>query len=131
MLHVAEGGTHLGTLIRRARSSRGLTQEELADLVGVDRVTANRWENKGQIPDGLHRFALVRVLDQPDGYWPDWFVDGEDIDTTALVIEASEGVRALLGHYAELQARVEAIEQQVQELRSSGTDPRQSGPDPP
>src|SRR5947209_19766848 len=39
-----------GRRVRDARIRRGLTQIELADLLGIDRKTVQRWENSPQIP---------------------------------------------------------------------------------
>ena len=44
--------------VRAIRESRGLTQKEMAELVGVDTVTVNRWENGKSSPMRL----AVKVL---------------------------------------------------------------------
>ncbi len=56
--------TRLGSAVRRLRSDRGLTQEELADAAGVSRLWLSRLEN-GQRP-GLELSLLLQVLDALD-----------------------------------------------------------------
>jgi transcriptional regulator with XRE-family HTH domain len=40
----------LGRAIRGARERRHLTQQQLADIVGVDRKTVDNWENERTTP---------------------------------------------------------------------------------
>lgn len=67
---------HLGEEIRRARLARNLSQQQLADALGLDRKTIGHYENgrrpaPGRIPDGYYAVAtffgwssgtLARVL---------------------------------------------------------------------
>src|SRR5947209_7664858 len=39
-----------GQWVRHARIQHGLTQIQLADLLGIDEKTVQRWENSSQIP---------------------------------------------------------------------------------
>jgi Zn-dependent peptidase ImmA (M78 family)/DNA-binding XRE family transcriptional regulator len=48
--------------IRRFRSSRGLTQERLAELAGVDRITINNYENGRSLPGGKVLYSLSVAL---------------------------------------------------------------------
>jgi transcriptional regulator with XRE-family HTH domain len=52
-------GADLGERIRRARVSRGMTQAELAALVGVTRSAVAQWETgrAGQVTGNLARIA--------------------------------------------------------------------------
>jgi transcriptional regulator with XRE-family HTH domain len=49
-------------LIKTRRKDMGLTQEEFAELIGVDRVTVSRWERGTNRPVGLYAQAVADVL---------------------------------------------------------------------
>ncbi len=50
-----------GKEIKELRKKLNLTQQELADKVGVDRVTVARWENGSKHPSNLARRQLTRL----------------------------------------------------------------------
>ena len=52
----------LGNRIKDLRTSRGLTQEALAELVGVTRKTVNTVENGRFIPSTILALRLARAL---------------------------------------------------------------------
>jgi putative transcriptional regulator len=54
----------LGNRIREAREARGLTQAELAGLVGVSRKTVNTVENGVFVPSTVIALKLATALDQ-------------------------------------------------------------------
>lgn len=49
-------------VIRARREAAGLTQAQLADLIGVTPVTIYRWETRGLPPSHRNRHALARQL---------------------------------------------------------------------
>jgi transcriptional regulator with XRE-family HTH domain len=51
-----------GSIILRARESSGLTQEALAERVGVSRAYLSRLEQLKQRPSDAVRTALIRAL---------------------------------------------------------------------
>jgi DNA-binding transcriptional regulator YiaG len=52
----------IGEGIKKLRRQRGLTQRELAPLVGVDQSRVSRWEDNIEHPNGAHLVALQREL---------------------------------------------------------------------
>ena len=57
-------GDYLETKIREFRQKIGLTQQELADAVGVTRQTINALENARYNPSLLLAYNITKVLDQ-------------------------------------------------------------------
>ncbi len=57
--------TQLSNQLRAERDRVGLTQAQLADLVGVSRKTINTVENSVFIPSTLLALRLARALDRP------------------------------------------------------------------
>ena len=51
----------IGTIIREKRKELSLTQEQLADLLGVSNKSVSRWES-GSYPDVTTLVALARAL---------------------------------------------------------------------
>ena len=49
--------------IRRLRKRHNLTQQALADYLGVDQSTVSRWEGEGVMPSG----PALRLLGQMEG----------------------------------------------------------------
>ena len=50
--------------IKRARSARGLTQTQFAELVGVSYATVNRWENAQSRPSNLSWRRILELEEQ-------------------------------------------------------------------
>ena len=51
--------------LRELREARGLTQGQLAELVGVSRKTINTVENGIYVPSTVIALKLARALDEP------------------------------------------------------------------
>lgn len=52
----------LGKQIRQARESKNLSQEELAEKLGVSRQAVSKWENDNSIPQGINRELMAQIL---------------------------------------------------------------------
>ena len=63
----------VGALLRQARTEVGLTQERVADIIGVSRNTITRYENSVLYP----RQAVLRVLAHVYGKPLEWFTGDE------------------------------------------------------
>lgn len=48
--------------LREIRKKAGLTQEKLAELIGVSRSTVTRWENENIYPDVRVILRVAQVL---------------------------------------------------------------------
>lgn len=74
-----------GNLIREARTKKGLTQQELGDMVGVTNKAVSRWENGDAFPD----VALLDTLSSTLGLEISEIVLGEKKDNAegSLAIE--------------------------------------------
>lgn len=53
----------LGEQIKQAREEKNLSQEALAEYMGVSRQAVSKWENDTAIPQGANREMLAQVLD--------------------------------------------------------------------
>jgi transcriptional regulator with XRE-family HTH domain len=56
----------LGEQIRRGRQARGLSQEELAEALGVSRQAVSKWESDAAVPQGENRARLGQLLGLED-----------------------------------------------------------------
>lgn len=52
----------LGEEIKRAREEKHLSQEDLAEQLGVSRQAVSKWENGTALPQGINREMLNRIL---------------------------------------------------------------------
>ena len=53
----------LGEQIRQARENKNLSQEELAEQLGVSRQAVSKWENDSSTPQGKNRELLSKLLE--------------------------------------------------------------------
>lgn len=54
-----------GKTIRQSREQKGMTQEELAERLGVSRQAVNEWEGDISRPTAAKLTALAALLDLP------------------------------------------------------------------
>lgn len=52
----------LGEKIKLARGKKNLSQEELAEKLGVSRQAVSKWENDNALPQGINRELMSQVL---------------------------------------------------------------------
>ena len=62
MLPYVFSTTPVGQTIRRLRKERGLTQEELAEQLGVTAQAVSKWENETGMPDISQIVPLAGVF---------------------------------------------------------------------
>lgn len=53
----------LGEEIRQAREEKNLSQEDLAEQLGVSRQAVSKWENGIAVPQGINREMLNKILE--------------------------------------------------------------------
>ena len=94
----------LGSRLRRARNSTGLSQEAVAELMGVSWMTIHRWERSHRaVPEHLLN-KLCDLYDKPIR----WFLTLEDGD---LEQETSfENVSVIPGAYGKQRESVQPAE---------------------
>ena len=56
----------ISDLIKSARIEKGLTQQQLADVVFVTRQTISKWELRKSVPDQASLILLYQYLDIKD-----------------------------------------------------------------
>lgn len=54
---------HIGQIIRKYRKMKNLTQEEMANRLGVTAPAVNKWENENSLPDITLLAPIARLLD--------------------------------------------------------------------
>ena len=52
----------IGEVIRKYRKEKGLTQEEMANRLGVTTPAVNKWENGASLPDVTMLAPIARLL---------------------------------------------------------------------
>lgn len=60
-----------GDALREARETMGISQEELADRVGVSSQTVGRWERGVVAPQGRNLVRLAEATGKPLGFFFD------------------------------------------------------------
>lgn len=70
-------GGNLETKIRQFRQDKGITQQELADLVGVTRQTINALENARYNPSLILAYKIAKTLGK-DAIEDVFVLDDED-----------------------------------------------------
>lgn len=77
-----------GLILKELRREKGLSQEELGDLVGTDGNVVSRWERGTSNPSLYYVRKLSEVFDRP----VDYLMKGEDADIKERSITENKGV---------------------------------------
>ena len=72
-------------ILKKLRAEKGLSQEELADLVFVNRSTVSRWENGSRLPDAMMISRLSRCLDKDIGILLNAAAESDDAPNVIMV----------------------------------------------
>lgn len=56
-------GRNIGDFLQDVRKSRGITQKELADQIGISDKTISKWENGNSVPDASILLPLCNALE--------------------------------------------------------------------
>lgn len=97
--------------LREARDSVGLTQDELAELVGVHIGTIKEWENvnRQSLP-----FKKLDEVTRALGVSRDWLLYGNDRDDQRVFQEGVQQVLAALGDaVTHLDRRLDELERRL------------------
>ena len=77
-----------GSLIKALRRERGLSQEELGELVGTEGNLVSRWERGASVPSTYYMQKLSEVFDRP----VDYLIKGESSDIKERSVTENKGV---------------------------------------
>ena len=89
----------IGAFLKELRKEKNITQEELADKMGVSRRTVSRWETGSNMPDmdiliDISDFYEVDLREILDGERKDLKMDNETKETVLKVAEVSNEEKA-------------------------------------
>jgi len=84
---------HLGRRLRRRRRLLGLTQHQLAQVVGVRFQQIQKYECGANRISAARLWRIAAALDVPVGYFYDGLAEGPRVETSAN--DHSEGVEVL------------------------------------
>ena len=90
----------IGKYIAAKRKAEGLTQEALAQLLGVTNKAVSKWENGKCLPDLSHYEALCEILHISVNE----LMAGKDIEETELKKVSEQGLKEVLRSNADLSA---------------------------
>ena len=105
----------IGTTILAARHAKGLTQEALADQVGVSAAAVSKWETGASYPDITLLSPLARAL----GLTIDALLDFHPAPSSAELLLISERLRTVFNEQG-FAAGQQAAESVLREYPSSG-----------
>ena len=91
--------TAIGSYIARKRKEQNLTQEQLAETLGVSNKTISKWENGKCMPD----YGIIQKLCEALGVTLPELMDGEDAADSSVRVYDDEQILGLLRRTQELE----------------------------
>ena len=88
----------IGKFIADLRKEKGMTQEQLAEAVGVSGKTVSRWENGRNMPD----YSVLESLTDALGITVNELIRGERIVKDAIIEEYDKNLVSVLKEYKRL-----------------------------
>ena len=83
---------NIGSFIAAKRREKNLTQEQLADRLGVSNKTISKWENGKCMPD----YSVIELLCKELGITLAELLDGEEKEPNSIRVYDEEQVKSLL-----------------------------------
>ena len=91
--------TAIGSYIARKRKEQNLTQEQLAEKIGVSNKTISKWENGKCMPD----YSIIQTLCEALHVTLPELMDGEDAADSSVRVYDDEQILDLLRRTQELE----------------------------
>jgi transcriptional regulator with XRE-family HTH domain len=109
---------HVGARVRERRIMLGLTQQQLADLIGVTYQQAHKYERGINRVSAGRLFEIARVLSVPVGY----FYEGIGDEGTRQVTQRERMMLEIARNFADItnERHQEAVSQLARALASGG-----------
>lgn len=92
---------NIGNFIAAKRREKNLTQEQLADRLGVSNKTISKWENGKCMPD----YSVIELLCKELGITLAELLDGEEKEPNSIRVYDEEQVKSLLGKIQHLEKK--------------------------
>ena len=86
--------------IRAARKNAGITQEQLAKMIGINRATLSRYESGDIDPPSSQLGRIADVLNVPIGELYDFSIEAEQNRTVDEIKEIKTQLKSLKMHLA-------------------------------
>ncbi len=92
----------IGDRIRYYMKQQKITQQQLADRMGVTRQAVSSWVQNVYVPSYNHIFAIAEILDINPYYLLSDDKTAEEMELEAIYKDLSEDERALLLNFARM-----------------------------